>query len=77
MALSDAAWLSMMTNSELESIVDACTESSRYSTFWVIAVGQAFLLRNCLQAELKNCAENSFSNTVRYDKKSRGLKLAA
>ena len=36
---SAAAWLSMTMSSELESIVEAKTESSRYSTFCVMAVG--------------------------------------
>ena len=36
----------MTTNSELDTMVLACTESSIYSTFWVIAQGAAFRLRN-------------------------------
>lgn len=39
LARSDAAWFNMTINSELESMVLAWTESKRYSTFCVMAVG--------------------------------------
>lgn len=41
-SLSLGTWLSITINSLLESMVLACTDSRRYSTFWVIAVGQSF-----------------------------------
>lgn len=51
-------------NSELESMVEASTESSRYSTFWVMAVGNALRLRKRRHALLKNAPEYSYSNTT-------------
>ena len=61
---SAAAWLSITMNSEFDSIVEASTESSRYSTFCVMAVGNALRLRKRRHALLKNAPEYSFSNTT-------------
>ena len=47
-----------------DNIVLACTESSTYSTFWVMAVGCAPRFLNCRQAEVKKFAPCSVSKTI-------------
>ncbi len=61
---SAATWLSLTMYSEFESIVDVNTESNRYSTFCVMAVGYALRLRKRRHAELKNSPEYPFRSAL-------------
>ena len=51
---SDAAWLSITMNSELESIVLAVYDCSRSATFWVMPVQKAPYLRTLFHSLYRN-----------------------